>query len=41
MKCAIEMDSGAVLFIPSFIKIGTANQTLMGGNTHTYIHIIW
>jgi hypothetical protein len=28
------MDSGAVIYVPSFIKIGSGVQTLMGGYTH-------
>jgi hypothetical protein len=36
MKYAFEMSSGAIVEIPSFIKIGSANQKLMGGiNRHT------
>jgi hypothetical protein len=33
MKYTIEMDSGAIIHvhIPSFIKIGSAIQKLMGG----------
>jgi hypothetical protein len=33
------MDSGAVIYVPSFIKIGSGFQKLMGGihrNTHTH-----
>jgi hypothetical protein len=26
-----EMDSGAIIYIPSFIKIGSAIQKLIGG----------
>jgi hypothetical protein len=35
MKYAVEMGSGAVIYIPSFIKISSAIQNLIGGNTHT------
>jgi hypothetical protein len=31
MKYAVEMDSGAVINIPSFIKIGSGIQTLSKG----------
>jgi hypothetical protein len=30
MKSAIEMSSGAMIYIPSFIKTGSAIQKLMG-----------
>jgi hypothetical protein len=30
MKYAVEMGSGAMIYIPSFIKTGSAIQTLMG-----------
>jgi hypothetical protein len=30
MKYAIEMGSGAMIYIPSFIKIGLGVQNLMG-----------
>jgi hypothetical protein len=35
MKYAVEMGSGAMMYIPSFIKIGSGIQTLIGGDTHT------
>jgi hypothetical protein len=35
MKYALEMGSGAIIYIPSFIKIGSGIQTLMGGYTDT------
>jgi hypothetical protein len=35
MKCAFEMGSGAMIYIPSFIKIGPGIQELMGGYTDT------
>jgi hypothetical protein len=31
MKYTIEMGSGAMIYISSFIKIGSDNQKLMGG----------
>jgi hypothetical protein len=31
MKYAVEMGSGAMLYTPSFIKIGSGIQKLMGG----------
>jgi hypothetical protein len=30
MKYAVEMGSGAAIYIPSFIQIGSGIQTLMG-----------
>jgi hypothetical protein len=33
MKYAVEMGSGAMIYIPNFIKIGSAIQKLMGGRT--------
>jgi hypothetical protein len=30
MKYAVEMGSGAMIYIPSFIKIGSGIQKLMG-----------
>jgi hypothetical protein len=30
---AVEMDSGAVIYVPSFIKIGSGIQKLIGGDT--------
>jgi hypothetical protein len=35
MKYAVEMGSGAVICTPSFIKIGSDIQKLMGGFTDT------
>jgi hypothetical protein len=34
MKYAVEMGSGAMIYIPSFIKIGLGIQKLMGGGIH-------
>jgi hypothetical protein len=31
MKYAVEMGSGAMIYIPSFIKIGSGIQKLSGG----------
>jgi hypothetical protein len=31
MKYAVEMGSGAMIYIPSFIKTGSATQHLIGG----------
>jgi hypothetical protein len=30
MKSSVEMDSGAMIYIPSFIKTGSGIQKLMG-----------
>jgi hypothetical protein len=35
MKCAVEMGSGAMIYIPSFIKIGSGIQKLIRGNSQT------
>jgi hypothetical protein len=37
MKYGAKMGSGAVIYIPSFIKIGSAIQKLIGENRHTDI----
>jgi hypothetical protein len=37
MKYAIEMDSAAMIYIPSFVKIGSGIQKLIGG-THIQTH---
>jgi hypothetical protein len=31
MKYALEMNSGAMIYIPSFLKIGSGVQELIGG----------
>jgi hypothetical protein len=36
MKYAVDMGSGAVIYIPSFIKTGSGIQTLIGGDTQTH-----
>jgi hypothetical protein len=35
LNCATEMGSGAVIYVPSFIMIGSRIQKLIGGYTHT------
>jgi hypothetical protein len=35
MKYAVEMGPGAMIYIPSFLKIGSGTQTLIGGVTKT------
>jgi hypothetical protein len=35
MKYVAEMSSGAVIYIPGFIKTGSAIQKLMGEHTDT------
>jgi hypothetical protein len=35
MKCSVEIDSGGMIYIPSFIKIGSPIQKLMGGGGYT------
>jgi hypothetical protein len=41
MKFAVEMGSGAMMYIPSFIKIGSAIQKLIEGiHRHTDIMVI-
>jgi hypothetical protein len=40
MKYAVDMGSGAMIYVPSFIKIGSGIQQLIGGEdsqTHTHI----
>jgi predicted RNase H-related nuclease YkuK (DUF458 family) len=36
MKYAVEMGSGAMTFIPSFIKTGSGIQKLLGGDSQTH-----
>jgi hypothetical protein len=41
MEYAVEMSSGSMIYIPSFIKIGSGIQKLIGGGytvTHTHTH---
>jgi hypothetical protein len=35
MKYAIEMVSGAFIYIPNFIKTGSGIQKVLGGDTET------
>jgi hypothetical protein len=37
MKYAVEMGSGGMICIPSFIKIGSGIQKLMGGGTDSMV----
>jgi hypothetical protein len=37
MKYAVEMGSGAMIYIPSFIEIGSRIQKLIGGRGDTDI----
>jgi hypothetical protein len=39
MKYAVEMGSGAMIYIPSFIKISSAIRKLIGGYIHCYTDI--
>jgi hypothetical protein len=44
MKYAAEMGSGAMIYIPSFIQIGSDNQKLIrggGGGRFTDIQTAW
>jgi hypothetical protein len=42
MKYAIEMGSDAMIYIPSFMKIDSAVQKLIGGiHRHTDAQIAW
>jgi hypothetical protein len=41
MKYAVEMGSGAMIYIPSSIKIGSAIQKLVGGDTQTDTQTAW
>jgi hypothetical protein len=36
MKYAVEMGSGAMIYIPSFVKNGSGIQTLIAGDTQTH-----
>jgi hypothetical protein len=35
MNYLVEMGSGAVIYVPGFIKIGSAVQTLIKGDSQT------
>jgi hypothetical protein len=37
MMCAVKIGSGAIIYIPSFIQIGSAIQKLMGGDTDSMV----
>jgi hypothetical protein len=41
MKDAAEMSSTAMIYIPSFIQIGSGIQTLMGGREYKDIQAAW
>jgi hypothetical protein len=36
MKYAVEMGSGTIIYIPSFIKIGAGIRKLIGWDTQTH-----
>jgi hypothetical protein len=36
MKYAVEMGSGAMIYIPGFMKIGSGIQKLIWGDTQTH-----
>jgi hypothetical protein len=36
MKYAVDMGPGAMIYVPSFIKIGSAIQKLIGGDSQTH-----
>jgi hypothetical protein len=38
MEYAVEMGSGAVIYVPGFIKIGSGIQKLILGDTQTHRH---
>jgi hypothetical protein len=38
MKYTIDMESGGIMYVPSFIKIGSGVQEFLGGDTHTHTH---
>jgi hypothetical protein len=40
MKYAVEMGSGAMIYIPSFIKTGSGNQKLIEG-IHRHRQTAW
>jgi hypothetical protein len=41
MKYAVEMGSFAMIYIPSFIKIGLGIQKLLGGGGFTGTQTVW
>jgi hypothetical protein len=40
MNYSVEMGSRAIIYIPSFIKIGSDIEKLIGGDTHTDREVI-
>jgi hypothetical protein len=36
MKYAVELDAGAMMYIPTFIKIGSGIQKLTGAGIHRH-----
>jgi hypothetical protein len=40
MKCTVEMGSGAMIYIPSFRKIGSAIQKLIWGTYREHAALI-
>jgi hypothetical protein len=40
MKYAVDMDSGAIMCVPSIIKIGSGIQKLIGGITDKHSMVI-
>jgi hypothetical protein len=36
MNYTVEMSSGAMIYVPSFIKTGSGTQKLIGGDTQTH-----
>jgi hypothetical protein len=41
MKYVVEMGSGGMLYIPSFLEIGSGIQKLLWGDTHTDTQTTW
>jgi hypothetical protein len=41
MKYAVEMGSDSMIYIPSFIKIGSRIQKLLGGGGYTDTQTAW
>jgi hypothetical protein len=37
MNCAVEMGSGTMIYIPSFIKTGSGIQKLLGRDTYRHM----
>jgi hypothetical protein len=40
MNYVVEMGSGAMIYIPSLMKIGSGIQSLLRGDTHTDSRVI-